>query len=115
MPEHEMAPSALEAGRRMFLGNVRGVSLEEAVDAAGALRSVFRADEHVARIEAEMRAAARQRTEAQPDGPARGTQGAELRAGPFDSSVTGPSACVGPIRRAYARGEEPVLARGDAA
>jgi hypothetical protein len=25
----------------MFLGNVRGVSLEEAVDAAGALRSVF--------------------------------------------------------------------------
>jgi Protein of unknown function (DUF664) len=46
--EHEMARSALEAGRTMFLDNVGGVSLEEALDAAGGLRSVVGLIKHTA-------------------------------------------------------------------
>jgi uncharacterized damage-inducible protein DinB len=39
--EHEMARATLDAARRTFLDNVRDISLEEALDAAGGLRSVI--------------------------------------------------------------------------
>ncbi|HEU4355297.1 MAG TPA: DUF664 domain-containing protein [Actinomycetota bacterium] len=46
--EHEMARAALESSRRMFLDNVAGVSLEEALDASGGYRSILGLVKHTA-------------------------------------------------------------------
>jgi uncharacterized damage-inducible protein DinB len=43
-----MARATLEAGRQMFLDNVRNLSLEEALDAAGGFRSVMGLIKHTA-------------------------------------------------------------------
>jgi Protein of unknown function (DUF664) len=46
--EHEMARATLEDARTTFLDNVRGVTLEEALDAAGGFRSVMGLVKHTA-------------------------------------------------------------------
>lgn len=47
-PEHRMALSALEYGRRIFVDNVRGLTLEEVLDAAGGYRSILGLIKHTA-------------------------------------------------------------------
>lgn len=47
-PEHRTAVAALEAARRMFVENVRGVTIEEALGAAGGFRSVLGLAKHTA-------------------------------------------------------------------
>jgi uncharacterized damage-inducible protein DinB len=46
--EHEMARATLDEGRLTFLANVRDVSLDEALDAAGGFRSVMGLLKHTA-------------------------------------------------------------------
>jgi hypothetical protein len=46
--EHEVARSELEAARRMFGDNVRGLTLEEALDAGGGYRSILGLMKHTA-------------------------------------------------------------------
>jgi uncharacterized damage-inducible protein DinB len=46
--EREMARATLEGARRMFLDNVTGVGLEEALDAGGGLRSILGLVKHTA-------------------------------------------------------------------
>jgi hypothetical protein len=46
--EHEMARATLDTARQTFLDNVRGMSIEEALDAAGGLRSVIGVIKHTA-------------------------------------------------------------------
>jgi hypothetical protein len=46
--EHEVARSELEEARRTFVDNVRGVTLEEALDAGGGYRSVLGLMKHTA-------------------------------------------------------------------
>ena len=46
--EHEMARATLEDARTVFLDNVRNVSIEEALDAAGGFRSVMGLIKHTA-------------------------------------------------------------------
>jgi uncharacterized damage-inducible protein DinB len=45
---HRMAQAGLESARRMFLDNVAGISLEEALDSAGGLRSILGLIKHTA-------------------------------------------------------------------
>ena len=47
-PEHRMATAGLEAARRMFVENVHGVTLAEALGAAGGFRSVLGLAKHTA-------------------------------------------------------------------
>jgi hypothetical protein len=46
--EHEVARSELEEARRIFSGNVRGLTLEEALDAGGGYRSILGLMKHTA-------------------------------------------------------------------
>lgn len=46
--EHEMARAVLESSRRMFLDNVTGISLDEALDAGGGYRSILGLVKHTA-------------------------------------------------------------------
>jgi Protein of unknown function (DUF664) len=45
---HRMAQAGLESARRMFLDNVAGISLEEALDSTGGLRSILGLIKHTA-------------------------------------------------------------------
>jgi hypothetical protein len=46
--EHDVARSELEEARRMFVDNIRGLSLEEALDAGGGYRSILGLMKHTA-------------------------------------------------------------------
>ncbi len=46
--EHEVARSTLETARRMFRDNVEGITLDEALDAGGGLRSIMGLIKHTA-------------------------------------------------------------------